>query len=1429
MNKKLLIWTIAMFIIPILVDAFSQENITFYDDFNDNSINGSKWTVEDTGWVETSSRLQSTFVQTIEMWSNRTNFNFSRTQGFIFDIEFDPTQYLHVGLANWSVGEPPEEPTLNKYEYGVLAQFQKALDVICNGTGITIVPANTLTKLQQLRIVINESHGGWILVRDFDATIWRNVTHCAGRTTESYSILMTTHETAGHYLDNANVTNISDITPPEMDLINLSSEGGEGQIILDENQNNAGFIDHRLGGPTNLPDNDLFFDTINMSENIGLYHFNGNSTLDTSGKGNDLTAVGDADVTADGKIQEGYELDGNGDFLTGGTQPYAFERDQSFSASFWFKPDVVDSFQILMSRIEQSGDQRGWRVTLDDDEDITVRIQNDDGPSNKLAFSTTSLITVDVWTHFAFTYNGTSKVDGLRLYINGIEETNDEVVDTLTGTIVSAAPIFSIGSRNGQTSQNFNGIIDEVGIWNRTLNPSEIQRMYLQGEGRIFAKTNDTTVTIRATTNEAATCAGGNNNLDLNYTDWIAYNPASEASTTGGTQHIWTLTGDNATGIGAFNFSIGCKDALNNENRTSTSGKFLINVTDDVSPTVNPDVPADNVFFQLDINSTNILFNFSASDNFDVNFICNGFVDGIQIYTNATYLNGTEGKFNDTPAQTIGTHKWNVSCIDSFNNLNSSQRDFIFKQEEVLNLNLSGNNDTQKYEFRTKANISANCQTPLGETCQVCIDLDAPGFGYNFSCGFNTTHFIFNITTLRIVNFSHGPSTHTLTDSGLVNVTSDNKTQMVSVKFNVTSSGTATNLNISYLGRTKKFFGDFKTIYLEQDKFIHNRERKNGVNLTYTTRGSNFIFVNLTDIDNPINLSFYLSGFDLDINNELTYTEYFNSSDFKEFNQSLRFHSDAPIGKLDEFATDNNRWNSSGGNFINFCSILYSNGNRFMDCGISGAGVDINTFPKDPAADMRNSSYVSMLFEYDIGCGAGPTGSSSTALTDFRITDGTSTVSLKLYQVSCGQDQGFGDEDVVNITLINKRTTNDEIWEVFINGSSEGNKDIGALDFSKRIYPTIRNFKTVFNIGGVTSNLRLFEVDWGGGWLNRSTNNGTYKSEGNVTQCIEQTTDDLSKVTLTAIDYVPNGTGIFYSVSNEGGASPTFERVTIGLTHTFLTTGKDLCWRATLNSSENITSPVVRRVTLFVVSSTTNNVTVDQGADDIIEFTFTGVLNESNSPQIINLTPRANQLNIIKISTGTPGMIQINIFRMNASINPVILTESVFEDCSNCSINFTFSGDDLIVNDLRWDLLGSHNYTATARSGTLEKKSILQIFYSFFNISLPTGIDWYDVFPSSKDSKNVTPFGQTSIIAIWNASNQAYDEKIDIYVKTNESISCLNVTYANTSKRVVSIFNESFVWINGTAIQLNNQNIVNGSIGMKVFTLRRGIFITHIF
>src|SRR5262249_14256211 len=87
-----------------------------------------------------------------------------------------------------------------------------------------------------------------------------------------------------------------------------------------------------------------------------------------------------------------------------------------------------------------------------------------------------AVIPLNEFTHVAGTYDGTT----MRLYVNGVLDSS--ATTTLGPLQITSTPLI-IGSsqRNGVEQTFFQGLVDEVEIFNRALTPDEILAIYSAG------------------------------------------------------------------------------------------------------------------------------------------------------------------------------------------------------------------------------------------------------------------------------------------------------------------------------------------------------------------------------------------------------------------------------------------------------------------------------------------------------------------------------------------------------------------------------------------------------------------------------------------------------------------------------------------------------------------------------------------------------------------------------------------------------------------------------------------------------------------------------------------------------------------------------------------------------------------------------------
>jgi hypothetical protein len=216
-----------------------------------------------------------------------------------------------------------------------------------------------------------------------------------------------------------------------------------------------------------------------FNENLGIIAF------DSSTYGNDGQIYGE--TFYDGTL-------GNG---TAGTQPtrlsgsscmygscLGFEGTPSVIADVVNATDIPSGSLTVMSWIypkQISGDERTivskWSNAANDEwilrlsgGELDFYIVNSTYGSEE-AKSSGAGITINTWQHVAITYDRPNKQ--VTFYVNGSQK--DVKTFPYNGQMVDSSKIIRIGAQGGGTFDPFNGTIDEVRIWNRTLSSTEIQ------------------------------------------------------------------------------------------------------------------------------------------------------------------------------------------------------------------------------------------------------------------------------------------------------------------------------------------------------------------------------------------------------------------------------------------------------------------------------------------------------------------------------------------------------------------------------------------------------------------------------------------------------------------------------------------------------------------------------------------------------------------------------------------------------------------------------------------------------------------------------------------------------------------------------------------------------------------------------------------
>ncbi len=240
---------------------------------------------------------------------------------------------------------------------------------------------------------------------------------------------------------------------------------GEADLVLLREQRRAAFAEWAKTAPTLAPDA--------LPGQIGHFTFDKMEGGKVANRVNDKEpgSIFDDVKSVPGKVDGALELSGenNVSFALGGK----WTRDDAFSAALWLRtPDVKDRAVVFhRSKAWTDAASCGYELLIEDGKLSAALIHF--WPGNALRVVTKEPLAPGQWTHVTWSYDGSSRARGLRLYVNGREAAVDVVRDALTKDINRGGEDrLTIGQRFRDRGFK-GGLVDDFRLWDRAVTPLE--------------------------------------------------------------------------------------------------------------------------------------------------------------------------------------------------------------------------------------------------------------------------------------------------------------------------------------------------------------------------------------------------------------------------------------------------------------------------------------------------------------------------------------------------------------------------------------------------------------------------------------------------------------------------------------------------------------------------------------------------------------------------------------------------------------------------------------------------------------------------------------------------------------------------------------------------------------------------------------------
>lgn len=293
------------------------------------------------------------------------------------------------------------------------------------------------------------------------------------------------------------------------------------------------------GQPTGPQTFELFDDLVAY---WSFDYVDGTTVFDSKGT-NDVEMINGPTII-EGKSGFGNCVDVNGSnhYLAGGNISLGDGlTDSACSFGGWYNLDDVGRGSLVGN---YGGSDRQWMLYIDNSGHLNVFIYDEslgDYIGRKYATSLSPFI--GVWKHYFGTYNGGGTAADIKVYIDGVQvDDTDVVAGSYVAMDASTHPVW-IGRYGSSNYAHFQG--DEIGVWTRELSSAEVLELFTNEE--LYRDIWDNVVaaySLNGTNRNEFTQVGGAWPAEVTETNDVPFAAAGTAAYFDGTDDSWIICAD---------------------------------------------------------------------------------------------------------------------------------------------------------------------------------------------------------------------------------------------------------------------------------------------------------------------------------------------------------------------------------------------------------------------------------------------------------------------------------------------------------------------------------------------------------------------------------------------------------------------------------------------------------------------------------------------------------------------------------------------------------------------------------------------------------------------------------------------------------------------------------------------------------------------
>ncbi|HEY0968373.1 MAG TPA: LamG-like jellyroll fold domain-containing protein [Opitutaceae bacterium] len=207
----------------------------------------------------------------------------------------------------------------------------------------------------------------------------------------------------------------------------------------------------------------------------------GTTAADASGSGNTGT-LGTSPTNpawATGRIGTALDFDGTDDVVNAGSGS-SLDNLSAVTVTAWIRADSLGggSKGRVVTKASGIGPTAGWHLHVTGTNQLQFRA--DYATTDLDRVSANNTISLGAWRHVVATWTGSATATNVKIYVDGVETAYASTTNGAGARANDATSNLYLGNESGGT-RTFDGLLDDVRVYNRVLSAAEIEAVYRAG------------------------------------------------------------------------------------------------------------------------------------------------------------------------------------------------------------------------------------------------------------------------------------------------------------------------------------------------------------------------------------------------------------------------------------------------------------------------------------------------------------------------------------------------------------------------------------------------------------------------------------------------------------------------------------------------------------------------------------------------------------------------------------------------------------------------------------------------------------------------------------------------------------------------------------------------------------------------------------